>query len=49
MSQTLIFIKEHYTTTFSPTYHYDEQVIDNTHNSLDAYYNNLSQLLEQFN
>lgn len=48
MSQTLIFIKEHYTTTFSPTYHYDEQVIDNTHNSLDAYYNNLSQLLEQF-
>lgn len=48
MSQTLIFIEEHYTTTFSPTYHYDEQVIDNTHNSLDAYCNNLSQLLEQF-
>lgn len=48
MSQTLIFIEEHYTTTFSPTYHYDEQVIDNTQKSLDAYCNNLSQLLEQF-
>lgn len=48
MSQTLIFIETHYTTTFSHTSSYDEQVIDNTQKSLDAYCNNLSQLLEQF-
>lgn len=30
MSQTLIFIETHYTTTFSHASSYDEQVIDNT-------------------
>ena len=48
MTQTLIFIESYFTTNFSDSSQYDEQVIDNNEKSLEEYCNNLPKLLEQF-
>lgn len=48
MTQTLIFIESYFTTNFSDSPQYDEQVIDNNEKSLEEYCDNLPKLLEQF-